>query len=197
VEQNPQKGKKKGPTNSRGPGIGGVLVCVVSNGAGLFFCFLVIDIPGIGTARAEGYGRIGVFQGDVVSAATVAVEFEQVGDPIGVVVLFDLEQELDRQLIGFDVAGDGEELTVFAIEGGQDHVVHPEGQLGVVLSGFGRQQFCFFEILVEGGCDQVVTVTGGGADGNGVVGGNWGSEAAAEADCQEQGCYDGDFFAPI
>ena len=138
MEQNPQKGKKKGPTNSRGPGIGGVLVCVVSNGAGLFFCFFGIDIPGIGTAGAEGYFGIGVFEGDVISATSIAAEFEQVGDPVRSVVLFDLEQQLDRQLVGPDVAGDGEELAVFTVEGGQDHVVHLEGQLGVVLSGFGR-----------------------------------------------------------
>jgi hypothetical protein len=118
VEQNPQKVEIKGPANSRGLIYREVYWCVVSNGAVLLFCFLVIDIPGIGTARAEGYGRIGVFQGDKVSAATVAVKFEKVGDPVGVVVLFDLEQELDRQLIGFDVAGDGEELTVFTVEGG-------------------------------------------------------------------------------
>src|ERR1700735_2488936 len=167
-----RKWKKMAP-RMRGAGYREVYWCVVSNGAGLFFCFLVIDIPGIGTARAEGYGRIGVFQGDVVSAATVAVEFEQGGDPVGVVVLFDVEQEVDRQLIGFDVAGDGEELTVFAIEGGQNHVVHSEGQLGVVPAGFGRQQFCFFEILVEGGVYCVVMSFRG-------VG-----EAAADADCQE------------
>ena len=154
--------QKKGPTNSRGPGIGGVLVCVVSNGAGLFFCFFGIYIPGIGTAGAKGNGRVGVLEGDVVSVCAIGVEFEQFRDPVVGVVLFDLEQELYGQLVGPDVAGDGEELAIFTVEGGQDHVVHLEGQLGVVLSGFGSQQFCFFEILMEGGsyCGVVVVVGG-------------------------------------
>jgi hypothetical protein len=164
VEQNPHKEEKNGPTNSRGPGIGWCTgVCVVSNGAGgLFFCFFGIDVPRIGTAGTERYRRVGVLEGDIVSVGAISVEFEQFRDPVVGVVLFDLKQELDGQLVGFDVAGDGKELTFFGVEGEQDHVVHFEGQLGEVLSGFGCQQFCFFEILAEGGsyCGVVVVACG-------------------------------------
>ena len=162
MEQNPQKEEKRGPANLRGPGIGWCTGVCGEQRRRLFFCFFGIYIPGIGAAGAECYGRVSVFEGYVVSVCAIGVEFEQFRDPVVGVVLFDLEQELYGQLVGFDVTGDGEELTFFGVEGEQHHVVHSEGQLGVVLSGFGGQQFCFFEILMEGGsyCGVVVVVGG-------------------------------------
>lgn len=110
-------------------------------------------MPVIGAVCTERNACVGVFYGYIVAVASITVEFEQVGDPVVGVVPFEVEQQLDRQLAGFDVAGYCEQFAVVGIEGIEHHVIHFKGQLVVAVVGFYAHQFCFFKVFPEGGLD--------------------------------------------
>src|SRR5579871_2285046 len=81
----------------------------------LFVCFAV-GFPGtFGGAQRESGVR--VFQREVVVGVVIRIQLEQVGDPVAVVVAFQLQEQVERQLVGRDVVGNGQEVAVPGIEG--------------------------------------------------------------------------------
>ena len=141
----------------------------------LFASFAIV-LPVFGAICAERDGRVGVFHCYIVAIDAVAVEFEQVGDPVFGVVPFQIEEQLDGQLAGFDVTGYGKEVTVVGIEGVEDHVIHFKGQLVIAGGRFQADDLCFLEVLLEGGLDDVCLVRRCGS-----------SEAAHNTYGEEQG----------
>lgn len=126
-------------------------------------------MPTIGIVCAEGDDRVCVLHCYIIAVCVIAIEFKKIGDPVVGIISFQLEQQLDRQLAGFDVAGYCQQFSVVGVEGEQNHVVHFESQLVEMGVGFNCHQFRFFEIFLEGCLDPI-----------GMVGG--GSEAAGDAD---------------
>jgi hypothetical protein len=88
-----------------------------------------IYFPGVASG-AQGDFCVGTFQGDIVAAIVISIEFEKLCDPVVAVVVFQAHQEIHRQLSGYDIAGDGQEVSGPGIEGEHDRVVHFESQLG-------------------------------------------------------------------
>jgi len=100
---------------------------------------------------AQGNLYVGVFQGNVVAAGAVAGEFEEFGDPIGVVIIFQAQQQVHRQLGGDDVAGDGQQLAAVVVKGEHDRIVHFERKPGESLMCFCAHQLGIAEVLFERG----------------------------------------------
>lgn len=102
---------------------------------------------------AQGDYCVGAFQGDIVAAVVIAGEFEEFGDPVGPVVVFQAEQEVQGQLGGYDITGDGQEVSGPGVEGEHDHVVHFKGELGKSFVCFCAHDLGGAEVLFEGGLD--------------------------------------------
>lgn len=95
----------------------------------LFFSYFFVEFPVVGAVGAEGDAGVGVFDGDVVVGGAVGGDLKQIGNPKVGVVLFYFQEQLEGELVGGDVAGDGEELTGVRVEGVEDDSVEAEGEL--------------------------------------------------------------------
>lgn len=135
-----------------------------------------IYFPGIANG-AQGNFCVGTFQGDIVAAVVIAVEFEEFGDPVSAVVVFQAQQEVHRQLRGYDITGDGQEVSGPGVEGEHDHVVHFEGELGESFVCFCAHELGGPEALFEGG----LYVSADGVCGSGEA-----AEGQEEGDCESE-----------
>jgi len=95
-----------------------------------------ISFPGGGVTGPKGYVAVGVLEGNIISSLVVAVDFEQVCDPVVIISFFQVHQQLDRQLGRQDITDDCEQFPVTGVEGEQDHVVQLKGHFGVGLFDF-------------------------------------------------------------
>lgn len=119
-----------------------------------------VNFPGV-AVTAQGDLAVGALQRDIITAVVVAAEFEQLSDPETLVIALQAYLKVQGQLGGYDVAGDGQQVSIFGVISKHDHVVHPEGQLGEVLADFAADDTGIVELIPERGPDAAADGVGG------------------------------------
>ena len=135
----------------------------------------MIGFPAVGAVGPEGIPGVAIFQGGVINSLAVTIDLEKVRDPAVGVFLLHVHQKLYWQLCGDDIADQRLEVTVFTIIGEHDDTVQVESHLCEIFLIFHLQDFGGAEFLAERCNGEVVAVVGGGG------------EAAADANCYQQG----------